>query len=102
MLDDNRRWECQKCKESNCFTCKTLWHEGSTCMQIKLKRENDPASLTLLQQTTKNCPGCGHRIEKNRFCKDMICQRSVGTASSPVPPYILVNRLTLRNRWLRH
>jgi hypothetical protein len=85
MLEDNTRWVCKKCKASNCFTCKALWHQGLTCMQIKLKRENDPASLALLQQTTKKCPGCGHRIEKNRFCKDMICQKSVGTASSRIP-----------------
>ena len=75
------RWECQKCNASNCFNCRILWHEGLTCKQYQLKMENDPATLELLQKTTKKCPGCGRRIEKRKFCKDMKCRKSVGMVS---------------------
>jgi hypothetical protein len=56
------------------------WHKGETCSEYdyrtnaRLKAEEEEASKTLMEATTKPCPGCTRPIEKNQGCNHMQCK----------------------------
>ncbi|KAG8342086.1 IBR domain [Trypanosoma vivax] len=67
---------CLKCGLQFCFKCLQPPHAPATCDMLKrwadLARENEP-SLAVIQKTTRGCPGCSIRIEKDSGCNHMIC-----------------------------
>jgi len=73
-----KKISCNKCNFEMCFDCQVPWHNGQTCDQARNEREHgDPGyadTQTLLNTTTKPCPGCGVRIEKGAACFHMECK----------------------------
>ncbi|PVH93082.1 hypothetical protein DM02DRAFT_509895, partial [Periconia macrospinosa] len=59
---------CPSCGQKTCFIHGTAWHEGETCKQYDLRvavaaqeRESEKA----VKSSTKRCPKCAVRIQKN-------------------------------------
>ncbi|RNF04194.1 RING finger protein [Trypanosoma conorhini] len=69
---------CDICALEFCFKCLQAPHAPATCAMVqnwaKLLQENEP-SLALIQETTKGCPKCFVRVEKNLGCNHMKCTR---------------------------
>ncbi|KEG07551.1 RING finger protein [Trypanosoma grayi] len=69
---------CCMCGLEFCFKCLQSPHAPATCQMLRrwmdMVRENEP-SLALIQQTTKGCPKCSVRVEKNKGCNHMTCVR---------------------------
>ncbi|ESL09579.1 hypothetical protein TRSC58_02698 [Trypanosoma rangeli SC58] len=67
---------CDVCGLKFCFRCLQPPHAPATCEMMrswaKLLQENEP-SLALIQETTKGCPKCSVRVEKNMGCNHMKC-----------------------------
>jgi hypothetical protein len=73
---ENNIINCAKCHKKTCFTHRTKWHEGLTCMNYD--EQNDAgrrATEQWLAQKTKNCPNCQSSIEKTAGCDHMTCAR---------------------------
>ena len=72
---------CDACGFRTCVFHQIPWHKRRTCQQydawVRLNdqrnRENE-ASLALIGETTKACPGCRSRIEKNEGCDHFKCK----------------------------
>lgn len=74
---------CPRCGVRFCDTCERPAHFPVSCMEMRRWEEmggyvetddGDDDSLRLLSLTTKPCPNCGKRIEKNGGCMHMTCQ----------------------------
>ncbi|QIW99562.1 hypothetical protein AMS68_005080 [Peltaster fructicola] len=70
---------CKLCAMRYCTECKVPMHEGMTCEEhaarkAQLELEND-ASIITVKATTKQCPKCHARIEKNHGCDHMRCTK---------------------------
>jgi len=80
---------CNVCKWKTCFTHKTQMHVGLSCKDYDAWRDtasqtgnpDDQETLTdtVIFQTTRPCPGCGTRVEKNLDhvgdCDKLTCRR---------------------------
>lgn len=81
-LSASPKFRCKSCKKSHCVVHNISWHKGETCAEYDyrtnkhLKKEEEKASRTVLESTTKGCPGCGRRIEKSAGCDHMTCKLS--------------------------
>ena len=68
---------CHECGAKACVTCDRPFHEGESCEQYQLRTKDrmdeEVKALKKIQQSTKSCPSCGKRIEKNGGCPSMIC-----------------------------
>lgn len=74
--------ECpvQSCKVRSCATCRTPWHAGQTCAEIRAAEvmshitDSEKETLTLMQaRDAKRCPNCQLVIEKDGGCPSMFC-----------------------------
>ena len=67
---------CHECGAKACVPCDRPFHEGETCEQYKARTkghmDEEDAALKRIQQTTKSCPNCAKRIEKNGGCKYIV------------------------------
>jgi hypothetical protein len=73
---ENNIVTCAKCDKKSCFTHRTKWHEGRTC--VNYDEQTDPgrrATEQWLAQRTKNCPNCQSSIEKTSGCDHMTCSQ---------------------------
>lgn len=57
---------------------------------IETGKAEDEEARKLKQMTTKPCPKCGVRIEKNGGCPHMTCRREMGGCSYEVSEYCLL------------
>jgi len=87
--DDMNIVTCYVCKWKTCFIHRTQMHIGLSCKDYDAWRDtasqtgnpDDQETLTntVIQQTTRPCPGCGIRVEKNRDhigdCDKLTCRR---------------------------
>lgn len=69
---------CSMCGYKMCYVHSRPWHTGQTCTQYdnaRRQRAEDRASLELIAQLTKPCPGanCNAPIEKSLGCDHMTC-----------------------------
>jgi hypothetical protein len=68
---------CVKCGAKACVSCDRPWHEGETCEQYQLRIkdhvEEEDKALKRIRDSTRPCPQCGKRIEKNGGCPSMHC-----------------------------
>eukprot|EP00026_Physarum_polycephalum_P014697 Phypoly_transcript_15243.p1 GENE.Phypoly_transcript_15243~~Phypoly_transcript_15243.p1 ORF type:complete len:280 (+),score=1.86 Phypoly_transcript_15243:68-907(+) len=62
---------CLNCNMEYCKSCSTPWHRDRSCSE---NLANMGATSDLLQRTTKQCPQCKSRIEKNGGCNHMTCK----------------------------
>jgi len=70
---------CAACGYKMCYLHSLPWHEGQTCTQYddsQRHRVEDDASLALIAEVTKPCPGerCGVPIQKNQGCDHVTCK----------------------------
>jgi len=74
---------CGKCKQTYCARCEMPPHSPTGCDLMKTWHSkggyvelstDEMAALELLLKTTKPCPKCGVRIEKNQGCPHMTCR----------------------------
>ncbi|KAF1992720.1 hypothetical protein P154DRAFT_596343 [Amniculicola lignicola CBS 123094] len=77
-------FRCAQCGFRMCVIHEDTWHEGETCEQYdarlneaRVNREQEKASETVIQNTTKKCPNkaCGVDIKKNNGCDHMTCTK---------------------------
>uniref|UniRef100_A0A3Q4AZ91 E3 ubiquitin-protein ligase parkin n=1 Tax=Mola mola TaxID=94237 RepID=A0A3Q4AZ91_MOLML len=82
--EDSRRVECDRqlgCGFVFCKNCREGYHEGACPTELgfvvdeeaSLRGRWDQASVLLLQETTKRCPQCSVRVERNGGCMHMQC-----------------------------
>ncbi|KAF2220968.1 hypothetical protein BDZ85DRAFT_266080 [Elsinoe ampelina] len=72
---------CNSCESVNCFSCRTIWHEGISCKDHQDPVKREEALLkdyketlgTMRKAVTKRCPTCGCGVEKTDGCNHMTC-----------------------------
>ena len=68
------KFRCKTCKKAHCVVHHVKWHKGETCKEYEyrtntsFKAAEEEASKTVLELTTKTCPGCGRSVEKIDGC----------------------------------
>ena len=67
--------QCSECLAYICTFCKTEWHEGISCVEIKeLENPELRKNAALMKQMgIKSCPQCKSLIEKTAGCNHMTC-----------------------------
>lgn len=75
--DDANISTCHACGHETCISCDRPYHMGETCAQYQLRTKNhlveEDAALNRIRTSTKACPNCKKRIEKNGGCPNMWC-----------------------------
>mmetsp|Transcript_34564 Transcript_34564/g.55700 ORF Transcript_34564/g.55700 Transcript_34564/m.55700 type:complete len:340 (-) Transcript_34564:114-1133(-) len=74
--DIRYKWHCVVCKVDWCARCKIKWHDGETCLDIKLKdkfKESELEMMKLVREGKLFKCECGKFIEKAEGCKYMKC-----------------------------
>jgi len=72
---------CGFCNEEFCFICRRSRHTPATCSEVQrweAQIDHDSASTSCVISTTKGCPKCHRRIEKNKGCLHMTCRNPCG------------------------
>ncbi|KXT04200.1 hypothetical protein AC578_109 [Pseudocercospora eumusae] len=68
---------CQKCGAQACVSCDRPYHNGEDCQayqrRTKGRMDEEEKSLKEVSRISKNCPGCGKRIQKDGGCPIMYC-----------------------------
>ncbi|KAH0534044.1 hypothetical protein FGG08_007351 [Glutinoglossum americanum] len=59
---------CIACGFKNCFFCDSAWHEGRTCREHQVKKNEE-----YIAKHTKACPGCGAPGAKECGCIEIKC-----------------------------
>jgi IBR domain, a half RING-finger domain len=73
---------CIDCKVPQCVVHNCEWHYGESCVNYEMRTnpdarkrlEEDSLSKVTILKTTKECPQCRVRIEKNDGCDHMRCK----------------------------
>eukprot|EP00796_Vickermania_ingenoplastis_P005961 gene5961-4270_t len=68
---------CGLCNAEFCFICRRTRHEPASCTEVQRwedQMDHDSASTSCVISTTKGCPKCHRRIEKNKGCLHMTCR----------------------------
>lgn len=68
---------CDFCNADFCFICRRTRHTPASCTEVQRWEEqidHDSASTSCVFTTTKGCPKCHRRVEKNKGCLHMTCQ----------------------------
>ncbi|CEO95478.1 RING-type domain-containing protein [Plasmodiophora brassicae] len=69
---------CPQCEKVSCMACHELWkagdleHFGYTCDEFA--RAKQDGTQAMIRQSTRPCPQCGTRIEKDDGCEHMQCR----------------------------
>ncbi|KAI9642074.1 hypothetical protein NHQ30_009945 [Ciborinia camelliae] len=78
--DEQPIMTCGSCGFKTCFTHSIPWHTGLTCSQYDIKKRQraerqiqEDESQKQMEKSTKRCPNCQVRIEKNHGCDHMTC-----------------------------
>jgi hypothetical protein len=71
---------CAKCGFDSCVPCQRPAHPGETCAEykarIKGRVDEEDKSLKAIEKTTKPCPKCGVKVQKNGGCDHVRCKYS--------------------------
>ncbi|CAG5121537.1 unnamed protein product [Candidula unifasciata] len=89
--ENERLIKCQECKYESCRNCRRAYHTGScedyfdsihlnlSDLAIDDERAQrscwETQSLSLIEETTKPCPGCQTKTERSGGCMHMVCSR---------------------------
>lgn len=89
--NDERRVKCGECQFESCRDCRQEYHIGSCHNMESLTSQRSPdlqiseemaeracwemQSLSLIEETTKSCPNCHTKTERNGGCMHMVCSR---------------------------
>ncbi|KAF4946955.1 hypothetical protein FGADI_10771 [Fusarium gaditjirri] len=69
---------CAECEFEMCFNHQMKWHDNLTCEQYDSLRETGDPDYQETQEwvatNTKQCPGCGINIQKDKGCLHMTCK----------------------------
>lgn len=68
---------CGLCTAEFCFICRRSRHAPASCTEVQRwedQIDHDSASTSCVISTTKGCPKCHRRIEKNKGCLHMTCR----------------------------
>ncbi|XWS35318.1 hypothetical protein CRYUN_Cryun21dG0115600 [Craigia yunnanensis] len=70
---------CPNCKNNFCFQCKSSWHAGYQCSEMRTYRDRNDILLGKLIEEKKwtRCPTCGHAVERNGGCIMIHCRYSI-------------------------
>jgi len=81
-------FRCIACGFKVCVVHEDIWHEGETCKEYDYRmsgkkagdqKMQEKASVRVISQLTKKCPGkggrCGWNIEKKGGCDHMTCTK---------------------------
>ena len=73
----NNPVQCVNCHHLTCFNHRGRWHDGMTCQEYDLPRNDGQkhASERWIDSHTKKCPKCPAHIEKNQGCDHMTCSK---------------------------
>lgn len=66
------RFVCESCGHCSCVKCDVPWHDRESCSEYQYRKSEGP-SYDTISATTKPCPKCQSRIEKNEGCDHMTC-----------------------------
>ncbi|KAL0489694.1 E3 ubiquitin-protein ligase [Acrasis kona] len=74
--EDSETVKCPTCKEESCVEHKCLMN-GHCCKRYNelIMKDCDPESALIITNTTRECPSCTWRIEKDGGCNHMTCSR---------------------------
>jgi hypothetical protein len=82
--DKNNIFRCNGCGYQYCTSHNIAFHVGETCDEYderirdeaRTAQEREAASVALVQNTSKSCPGpgCAYRIEKSGGCDHITCE----------------------------
>ena len=81
FLVDSGSFTCDCCGAEICTHCKTIAHEGMTCKEYEVNKDNTSDFLfhkwRISEANVKECPrqGCGAVIEKNGGCNHITCAK---------------------------
>ncbi|KAF4552080.1 Hypothetical protein D9617_11g009270 [Elsinoe fawcettii] len=81
LVENDPKICCALCEKTNCFNCRSGWHEGMTCeaYQNPVKREESmqmdekKTLVTMRKAITKKCPTCGAGARRSYGCNHMVC-----------------------------
>ena len=67
---------CKECGARACVPCDRPYHDGETCSAYKQRvtQEGNEKSVATIDKTTKPCPQCQVKIQKDGGCDRMICK----------------------------
>jgi hypothetical protein len=73
------KFKCKACKKSHCVVHNVKWHDGESCAEYdyrmgSLKKNEEEASRLLVEEISKQCPGCKRPVEKVDGCDHMTCK----------------------------
>ena len=68
---------CRKCGAKSCFKHQVKWHQGYTCNEYDMYHPGSAITKSdeeTIKRTTKACPHCSWRIQKDGGCSHMVCK----------------------------
>lgn len=68
--------KCSRCKTKICFSHQRKWHKGLACAEFDAMSNKDEAmvkDMEEIRRTTKPCPYCRRRVQKDGGCNHMAC-----------------------------
>jgi hypothetical protein len=73
------KFKCKACRKSHCVVHNVKWHDGESCAEYdyrigSLKKKEEEASRLLVEEISKQCPGCKRPVEKVDGCDHMTCK----------------------------
>lgn len=77
LMPSEQTVQCHLCHHEFCFHCGRPAHAPANCEEMRIwqeKVDKDGHSIALVLSTTKACPQCHSRIEKNQGCNHMTCK----------------------------
>lgn len=78
-VDEANISTCHACGHETCIPCARPYHNGESCTQYQFRIKDhlaeEDAALDKIRTSTKPCPNCKKRIEKNGGCPNMWCSQ---------------------------
>ncbi|HRN78529.1 MAG TPA: IBR domain-containing protein [Candidatus Dependentiae bacterium] len=76
--DQRQQVQCPSCKAQYCSNCLHNHAHNTTCQEAEIQRNPsaaEKASTDWIKKNAKNCPNCGHAIQKTMGCNRMSCSQ---------------------------
>ncbi|XVF54499.1 hypothetical protein PTKIN_Ptkin05aG0185100 [Pterospermum kingtungense] len=74
--DEQERCTCPYCKKKFCVRCKSPWHAGYWCREMKKFKDRNDILVGRLIEKEKwtRCPKCGNAVERRGGCPTIHCR----------------------------